>query len=138
MDELRRNEGSCPERVTCDCPRPGGTIPLLENKHADLELRNNSDGFELRFLDQPRIGETLVLGYYPGGCPWFVCFSLPTEKDVEELDFLLQDDDWEVTLMSEAWEEILDQQGLDVREGSGSRPRERYDDTATEGQPWTN
>lgn len=96
---------SRPMKATAQPP----SISLLENYHADLELRGlrNPDYFELRFLDRPIPGETLVICYLPDDSDWFGCFSAPTSEDVEEVKQLLQSGDWEVARRSEEWAMVL-------------------------------
>lgn len=77
-------------------------IPLLDKNHADLEIRNG-DNFELRFLDAPGIGATLVAGYYPGSWPWFGCISKPTVEDMATVNSLIEEGQWQVTRMSDRW-----------------------------------
>ena len=84
-------------------PTPG--IPLLEDKSADLEIRlwGCQDSFELRFLGQPRDGETLVITHCPDSSPRLSCFSSMTGEDVDEVLGLIQSGEWQVVRKSEEW-----------------------------------
>lgn len=84
------------------------TLRYLEDSDSDLVLRNydDPDSFELRFMDQPRPGETLVICYNPQSSPWFGCFSAPTVEDLEGVRHLLKSGDWHVARRSERWASI--------------------------------